>query len=395
MTAQAGPLAGVRVLDLTRLLPGNYCTLLLADLGADVIKVEEPGKGDYIRWSPPEVDGQSAAHRAVNRGKRSITLNLKAPDGPGLLHRLVEHADVLVESFRPGVMDRLGAGYESLAERNPALVYCAVTGYGQDGPYRDLAGHDINYLGYAGVLSLSGPVGSEPTLAGVQIADVGGGGLLGAVGILAALLEQRATGRGRFVDISMMDGAVSWLSMHLGTHLAGLDASVVRGLTGDLACYRVYRAGDGKNLAVGALENQFWKALCQTLDCEELIPDQYGPPERQQEMAARLQEIFDTRSRDEWVKLFRDVPACVGPVNDLNEAMADPQVRHRRMIAEVDGRPVGPGAPIKLVDPSSGPRAPADLRSSPALGEHTEEVLGDLLGMGRDEVDALRTAGAI
>jgi crotonobetainyl-CoA:carnitine CoA-transferase CaiB-like acyl-CoA transferase len=331
----------------------------------------------------------------VNRGKRSITLNLKAPDGPALLHRLAERADVLVESFRPGVMDRLGAGYESLAARNPALVYCAITGYGQDGPYRDLAGHDINYLGYAGVLSMSGPVGSEPTLAGVQIADIGGGAMLGAVGILSALLEQRATGRGRFVDVSMMDGAVSWLSMHLGTHLAGFDASVIRGLTGDLACYRVYRAGDGKHLAVGALENQFWKALCETLDCEELIPEQYGPPERQREMAARLQEIFDTRSRDEWVKLFRDVPACVGPVNDLNEAMADPQVQHRGMVAEVEGRAVGPGAPIKVLEPGAGSRAPTNLRPAPGLGEHTEEVLEDLLGMERGEIDSLRSAGAI
>jgi crotonobetainyl-CoA:carnitine CoA-transferase CaiB-like acyl-CoA transferase len=219
--------------------------------------------------------------------------------------------------------------------------------------------------------------------------------LLGAVAILAALLEQRATGRGRFVDVSMMDGAVSWLSMHLGTHLAGFDASVIRGLTGDLACYRVYRTGDGKYLAVGALENQFWKALCETLDCEELFPDQYGPPERQRDMAHRLQEIFDTRTRDEWVKVFHDVPACVGPVNDLNEAMADPQVRHRKMVAEVEGRPVGPGAPIKLVDPSTGPWAPTNLRSSPGLGEHTEEVLADLLGVGREEFGSLRAAGAI
>ena len=390
-----GPLDGVRVLDLTRLLPGNYCTLLLADLGADVIKVEEPGKGDYIRWSPPEVDGQSAAHRAVNRGKRSITLNLKAPDGPPLLHRLVEHADVLVEGFRPGVMDRLGVGYESLASRNPALVYCAITGYGQDGPYRDLVGHDINYLGYAGVLSLTGPTGSEPVLSGVQIADVGGGGLLGTVGILAALLEARRTGHGRFVDTSMMDGAFSWLSMHLGTHLAGLDASTVRGLTGDLACYRIYRAGDGKYLTVGALENQFWKALCETLDCEDLIPAQYGPPEQQRGMAARLQEIFDTRPRDEWVKLFRDVPACVGPVNDLNEAMDDPQVQHRGMVANIEGRPVGPGAPIKMVERGVGPRAPMAELPSPGLGEHTDEVLGDLLGMASDEIEDLRRTGAI
>jgi crotonobetainyl-CoA:carnitine CoA-transferase CaiB-like acyl-CoA transferase len=390
----AGPLEGVRILDLTRLLPGNYCTLLLADLGADVVKVEEPGKGDYIRWTPPIVDGMSAAHRAVNRGKRSISLNLKAPEGPGLLRRLVEHTDVLVESFRPGVMDRLGVGYETLSARNPAMVYCAITGYGQDGPYRDLVGHDINYLGYGGALSLAGPTGSDPALAGVQIADVGGGGLMGVVGILAALVERQSTGRGRFVDIAMLDGAVSWLSMHLGTHLAGMDSSVMRGLTGDLACYRVYRAGDGKYLTVGALENQFWEALCRTLDCEELIPDQYAPVERQREMAARLQEIFDTRSRDEWVKLFRDVPACVGPVNDLNEAIQDPQVRHRGMVAVVDGQEVGPGAPIKLVEAGS-PVAPANLRSAPELGEHSDEVYRSLVGMDDAELQALRASGAI
>jgi crotonobetainyl-CoA:carnitine CoA-transferase CaiB-like acyl-CoA transferase len=390
----AGPLEGVRILDLTRLLPGNYCTLLLADLGADVIKVEEPGKGDYIRWTPPIVDGMSAAHRAVNRGKRSISLNLKAPEGPGLLQRLVERSDVLVESFRPGVMERLGVGYESLSTQNPALVYCAISGYGQDGPYRDLVGHDINYLGYGGALSLSGPTGSPPTLAGVQIADVGGGGLMGVVGILAALVERRTTGRGRFVDIAMLDGAVSWLSMHLGTHLAGMDSSVMRGLTGDLACYRVYRAGDGKYLTVGALENQFWEALCRTLDCEDLIPDQYAPAERQREMAARLQEIFDTRTRDEWVKLFRDVPACVGPVNDLTEAVEDPQVRHRGMVASVGGQEVGPGAPIKLVEGGL-PAAPMNLRGAPELGEHTDEVFQDLIGLDDAELQALRAAGAI
>ncbi|HJP64813.1 MAG TPA: CaiB/BaiF CoA-transferase family protein [Actinomycetota bacterium] len=391
----AGPLNGVRVLDLTRLLPGNVCTLVLADLGADVIKVEEPGKGDYIRWSPPLVAGQGAAHRAVNRGKRSLSLNLKAPGGPDLLHRLVEHADVLVESFRPGVMARLGAGYESLAARNPALVYCAITGYGQDGPYAQLAGHDINYLGYAGVLSMSGPVGSEPVLSGVQIADIGGGGLLGAVGILAALVERRATGRGRFVDTGMIDGAFAWLSIHLGTHLGGFDTAQIRGLTGDLACYRVYRAGDGKYLTVGALENQFWQALCDRLEVPELIADQYGPPERQREVAARLQEIFDTKPRDEWVERFADVPACVGPVNDLNEAMADPQVVARRMVAEVDGAPVGASSPIKFVEPDAGPVAPANLRSSPELGEHTEDVLGELLGLQPDELEALRADGTI
>ncbi|HEX9312271.1 MAG TPA: CaiB/BaiF CoA-transferase family protein [Actinomycetota bacterium] len=379
-----GPLDGVLVLDLTRLLPGGYCTLLLADLGADVVKVEEPGRGDYIRWSPPLVDGVSAAHRALNRGKRSITLNLKTTEGAELLARLARRADVLLESFRPGVMDRLGVGPERLGESNPSLVYCAITGYGQDGPYRDRAGHDINYMGYGGALSLSGPAGSPPAQPGLQVGDLGGGAMMAAVGILAALSERHRTGRGRFVDVSMLDGVVSWLSIHLGSHLAEPDAP--RALSGDLACYRVYRAGDGRHLTVGALEPQFWRALCQTLGCPELIDDQYGPPGKQAEMGRRLEELFGSRSRDEWLAVFADVPACVGPVNDLSEAVVDPQIRHRGMIAQQAGRPVGPGPAIKL-----GP--PAD-RPAPGLGEHTDPFLAEA-GLTREEVDALRSAGAI
>src|SRR5947208_12415021 len=214
------PLAGTRILDLTRLLPGGYCTLLLADLGADVVKVEEPGRGDYIRWTPPLVEGQSAGHRALNRGKRSITLNLKSADGVALLHRLAERADVLVESFRPGVMDRLGAGFSSLREANPRLVYCAITGYGQEGPYRDRVGHDINYIGQGGVLGITGTAGGPPVVPGVQIGDLGGGGMAAALGILAALVERGGTGRGRFVDTAMLDGVVSWLTIHAGDFAA-------------------------------------------------------------------------------------------------------------------------------------------------------------------------------
>lgn len=389
MTAP-GPLAGLRILDLTRLLPGGYCTLLLSDLGADVVKVEEPGRGDYIRWSPPLVDGVSAAHRALNRGKRSITLNLKAPDAPEVLARLAEGADVLVESFRPGVMERVGAGHETLAERNPRLVYCAITGYGQDGPYRDRVGHDINYMGYGGALWLGGPSGGEPTLPGVQVGDLGGGGLMAAVGILAALQERERTGRGRFVDIAMLDGVVSWLSIHLGNHLAepGMFEGT-RPLSGDLACYRVYRTKDGGHLTVGALEGQFWRALCETLGRPELVEDQFAPPGRQAEMAATVQSVFQTRSRDEWLEVFADVPACVGPVNDVDEATADPQVRHRGMIAEVDGVAVGPASPIKLDGSATVAATPA-----PGLGEHTDDVLA-AAGISSDEVAALRAGGVV
>jgi crotonobetainyl-CoA:carnitine CoA-transferase CaiB-like acyl-CoA transferase len=354
-----------------------------------VIKVEEPGRGDYIRCTPPLVDGESAAHRALNRGKRSITLNLKASEGAALLRALAATADVVVESFRPGVLDRLGCGFADLAKVNPTLVYCAITGYGQDGPYRDRVGHDINYLGYGGVLSITGSPEGDPVVPGVQIGDLGGGGMLGAVGILAALLERRATGRGRFVDASMLDGAVSWLSIHAGAYLA--TGEVPRAgempLTGAYACYRVYRCHDGRHVTVGALEPRFWRTLCQVLDCPELADDQFGPPDRQREMAERLTEIFATRDRDEWLRALADVPACVGPVNDMAEALADPQVRHRAMVAEVEGRPVGPGPAIKVSGFEPGP-----LRPAPGFGEHTPEVLASV-GVDAGRLEELRRLG--
>ena len=388
----AGPLAGVRVLDLTRLLPGGYCTLLLADLGADVIKVEEPGRGDYIRSTPPLVDGIGAAHLALNRGKRSIALDLKSAAGGRTLLRLVRGADALVESFRPGVMDRLGVGYAALAEANPALVHVAITGYGQDGPYRDRAGHDIDYIGYGGVLSMTGsPGGANPVPPGVQVGDLGGG-TLGAVGVLAALTEARATGRGRLVDVSMLDGVVSWLSVHLAAFLAtGVEpAPGVAPLGQGLACYRVYRTGDGRHIAVGALEPKFWSALCDALGLPDLAHEQFGPPEHQARIAASLQAVFDTASRDEWVSRLGHLDACVAPVNALADVVRDPQVLHRDMLANVAGRMVGPGRAIK----ASGLPSAAPAVGAPALGEHTEEILAES-GLSTEEIAALRTAGAI
>ncbi|MGH2661814.1 MAG: CaiB/BaiF CoA transferase family protein [Actinomycetota bacterium] len=384
-----GPLQDVRILDLTRLLPGNYCTLLLADLGADVVKVEEPGLGDYIRWMPPMVDGQGAAHRALNRGKRSITLNLKATEGADLLKRLVREADALVEGFRPGVLDRLGVGYDSLSAENPRLVYAAITGYGQDGPYRDRAGHDINYTGYAGVLHATGEPAGPPVLPSVQVGDLGGG-MAGAIGLTAALLEASRTGRGRLVDVSMFDVVTSWGAVLMSWHLATgqVPPRGAMELGGGLACYRVYRTGDGKWLAVGALEGQFWRALCEALDLEDLVDVQYVPA-RQEEIATRLAARLQERSRDEWVEALAGLETCVGPVNDMAEAVADPQLRHRGMVAEVEGKPVGPGPAITLPDAEAKPLTPA-----PELGQHTDEVLGEL-GLSAEELSKLRTRGVL
>jgi crotonobetainyl-CoA:carnitine CoA-transferase CaiB-like acyl-CoA transferase len=390
LSGERGPLEGISVLDLTRLLPGGYCTLLLSDLGASVIKVEEPGRGDYVRRAPPVVDGESSAHRALNRGKRSVTLNLKEPDGTDLLRRLARGADVLVESFRPGVLDRLGVGYDVLASENPGLVYCAITGYGQDGPYRDRVGHDINYVGYGGVLSITGHPAGSPAIPGVQVGDLSGG-TLAALGVLAGLWERTATGRGRFVDVSMLDAVVSWLSVSAAAYLATGQAPAAGSgpLTGGLACYRAYRAGDGGFLTVGALEAGFWRELCEALGCPELIEDQYGSPAKQAEMAERLQAIFLERDRDEWLRELDGRAVCVGPVNDVAEALDDPQVRHRGMVAEIDGKEVGPGNPIKL----SG-RRPGGYRRAPGLGEHTGEVLATV-GVGEDALSNLRARGVV
>src|SRR3954454_19308716 len=280
----SGALAGVRVLDLTRLLPGGFCTGLLADFGADVLKVEDTGLGDYVRWAPPRYEGAepsaaSALFLSLNRNKRSIRVNLKTDAGREVLLRLVREADVLVEGFRPGVMDRLGVGYERLREENPGLVYCAITGYGQDGPYRDRSGHDMNYLGLVGVLGLTGDRGGPPVQSAGQIADLGGGALMAAVGILAALRGRDRSGEGQLVDVSMADGSLSWLAMVAAKYLA--DGVVPeRGglpLAGSLVCYRPYACADGY-VTLGALEPKIWQAWCRGVGREDLIERQFEAP---------------------------------------------------------------------------------------------------------------------
>ncbi|HVF21222.1 MAG TPA: CaiB/BaiF CoA-transferase family protein [Mycobacteriales bacterium] len=395
MTEAAGPLAGVRVLDLSRLLPGGYCTMVLADLGADVVKVEEPGKGDYLRWMPPYAStGEGGMHLALNRGKRSITLDLKNEVGRSLLAELAETADVLVESFRPGVMDRLGVGYDALRARNPRLVYAAISGYGATGPYVQRAGHDINYLAYAGALSFSGHPETGPWQPGLQIGDLGGGGLMALVAILVALRVRDETGEGQLCDVSMTDGILSWLTLHAGAFGASGEVPEPgrEKLNGGLACYGVYRCGDGRHIAVGALEPQFFVALTSALGVPELAAGQYDPA-RQAELRQRLEECFATAPRDEWAALLEDVDACVTPVLDLAEAYDDPQAQARGMVVPqrlADGsefRQIGvvprlSATPGRVGDPPS------------AIGADTDEVLASL-GRTPKQIAALRAAGIL
>ena len=391
------PLSGLKVLDLTRLLPGGFCTLLFADLGADVLKVEDTGMGDYVRWAPPYYEGaeesaRSALYLSLNRGKRSIRLNLKEERGRDVLLRLVREYDVLVEGNRPGVMDRLGVGYERLAQENPALVYCAITGYGQDGPYRNRSGHDMNYLGLVGLLGLTGEKDGAPVQAAGQIADLGGGGLMAAFGILAALRERDQSGKGQFVDISMADGALSWLAMVAGRYFAE-GVAPKRGeleLAGRLICYRPYACADGW-VSLGALEPKFWQAWCRGVGREDLIEKQFEAPGS--EAHAEVERIFLERTRDQWQQFASEVDCCLEPVLELDEALDSELVRARQMVVELD-QPGTEGVkqlgmPVKFSRTPGGPQGPG-----PVLGADTEDVLRQA-GYGDDEIAALVDAGAV
>src|SRR5947209_12622116 len=298
------PLEGLRVLDLTRLLPGGFCSMLLADFGAEVIKVEDTGLGDYVRWAPPFYEGAersagSALFLSLNRGKRSIRVDLKSDAGKEVLLRLARDADGLLESFRPGVLDRLGVGYERLRAENPRLVYCAITGYGQDGPGRDRSGHDLNYLGLNAILGLTGEADGEPVPSAVQIADLGGGALMAVVGILMALRERERSGQGQLVDCSMFDGSLSFLVMLAAEMLAG-GPPPRRGelrLGGGIVCYRPYRCADGY-VTLGALEPKFWSAFCRGVGREDLVDHAFDPPGSEAHRA--VGEIFAGRTREQW-----------------------------------------------------------------------------------------------
>jgi alpha-methylacyl-CoA racemase len=407
------PLEGVRVLDLSRLLPGGFCSLLLADFGADVLKVEDTGMGDYIRWSPPFYDGAHASARSalflsLNRNKRSIRLDLKSEGGREALLRLVREYDVVLESFRPGVLDRLGVGYERMREENPGIVYCAISGYGQDGPKRDASGHDTNYLGLIGLLGLTGERGGAPVQAAGQIADLGGGALMAAFGIMAALRERdgasarpgrpgsetAGSGEGQLVDVSMSDGALSWLAMVAGAYFA--DGNVPRRgelpLAGSLVCYRPYECSDGW-VSLGALEPKFWQAWCRGVGREDLVAMQFERPGS--EAHAQVKEIFRGRSREEWEVFASRHDCCLEPLLELDEALESALVREREMVVEIEQpgaeRPVRQlGIPIKLArTPGEHGRLPG-----PALGEHTEEVLL-AAGYSAEEVGELVRSGAV
>jgi crotonobetainyl-CoA:carnitine CoA-transferase CaiB-like acyl-CoA transferase len=371
-------LAGLRVLDLTRLLPGPFCTMLLADLGADVIKIEEPGGGDPARHYAPLQGDTGSLFLLVNRNKRSVTLDLKTDEGRQLLLRLVERADVLVESFRPGVMDRLGLGYDVLSARNPRLIYATLSGFGQSGPYRDRPGHDLNYLALAGVLGYNVDRQGQPVPPGVQVADLGGG-TFGAVAILAAVLARQQTGRGQAVDVSLFGSAIAWLPT-LVASLFSQGQSAAPGeppLAGGLAQYDVYATADGRSVTLGALEPKFLLNFLACVGRLELARLAAGGVAERDLLRAELRAIFAARTLAEWTAALAEVDTCFAPVNTLEETLCDPQVAALELFTAVAHPRLG--ALPQIAPPFRFSETPAAVRRPPPeLGEHNAEILGEL-----------------
>jgi crotonobetainyl-CoA:carnitine CoA-transferase CaiB-like acyl-CoA transferase len=379
-----GLLDGVRVLDLTRLYPGPYCTMMMADMGADVIKVESPGEGDYMRkMGPSDGSGDSLYFQLLNRNKKSITLNLKAGKGVELFLRLAETADVVIEGFRPGVTAGLGIGYEDVCRVNPDVIYCSITGYGQDGPLRDRAGHDLNYIALAGILGVTGNRGQAPAIPGVQIGDVGGGAQMALSAVLAALYAREKGQGGRYIDVAMLDGLISWLPLPMAEVFAG--GSMGRGsgiLNGGLACYSVYETADGGYMSLGALEKKFWLDFCEAAGRPEWVKKHYHPD--QDSLRREVAATFKEKTRNEWEAIFQTVDACCEPVLSLEEVADHPQVKARGMVGEKKL-----AFPVKF---STGEKM--HHMASPGLGEHTSEVLMGA-GIAENELKSLQNEGIL
>jgi crotonobetainyl-CoA:carnitine CoA-transferase CaiB-like acyl-CoA transferase len=390
-------LEGIKILDLSKLASGPYCTMLLGDMGAEIIKIEAGGgrAGEsFLPGIAEDEENQNIANAAA-RNKRSIVLNLKTEEAREIFYRLAKEADVIVEEFRPGVVKRLGIDYETIRKTNPRIIYCSITGFGQDGPYSNLASHDINYLSIGGAQGILGNPGGAPVPQTNIIADFAAGGMQATIGILTALMARNRTGKGQHVDISITDGIVSLMHAEVALHFA--MGRIPR--PGDTLFftgapwYAIYETKDGKYLSVGSLEPWFWENLCKSLGVEDMIPDQWAGEPKWKEMKSRFQEVFLTKTRDEWVELLMQENTCVAPVYSVDEIFTDPQLRSRNMFEEFDhptkGKVKQVGISIKLSETPGAIR-----RLGPRKGEHTQEILQEI-GYSKDKVADLRKKGVI
>jgi len=390
------PLGGYRILDCSRLLPYQYCTLLLADLGAEVLKIEEPGRGDYGRWADLQTPGKERLSFVMaNRNKKSMVLNLKKEAGKRILKKLAGAYDVLFETFRPGVMDRLGLGYSVIREVNPRIIYCSATGYGQTGPYRLKAGHDINYISVAGILGMTGQHTGRPVIPGVPFADMAGGGVFPALTMIAALLGREKTGKGVHIDVAMTDVMTSFNLTNIAGVLQDRIEETPRPYTthGTSLCYNTFRTKDGKFVSIGNLERKFWENFCRAIRREDLIEKHFALYEEGGEPTETLKEIFSGKTQAEWVELFKDVDHCFAPILTPSEVLEDEHLIEREMITRMQepsrGEIVHLGFPTLFSDNLDYKRSPA-----PELGEHTVEILSGL-GYSQEEMERLKDDGVI
>jgi crotonobetainyl-CoA:carnitine CoA-transferase CaiB-like acyl-CoA transferase len=376
-------LYGIKVLDLTRLLPGAVCTLMLADMGADVVKIEDPNLGDYARWMPPMHEGLGVFFRSSNRNKRSMIIDLKNEAGQKLFYQLIEDADIVIEGFRPGVTERLNVGYHTLKVINPRIVYCSLSGWGQSGPYRDLSAHDANYLALNGVLGSM----ANPQLLGGQLADIGGS-YVGVMGILAALFKRERTGEGDFVDVSLSESAMPFMFVQFVESLAAGLKGGNGTLTGLAAFYNVYKSSDGKALTLGAIEPKFWQNFCNIVGHPEWIAKHQDLGE-QETLKQVLGELFKTKTAQEWHDLLADTDCCFAVVIPPEASIHDPQIQARSMAGiDKDGIP-WMRSPVRLVNDDT-----FSLGDVPQHGEHTDEILEEI-GLSAEEIARLHDSGAL
>lgn len=391
--SMSGPLYGLKILDFTTLLPGPYATMALADMGADVLRVVSRSRPDVVAYIPPFIPGMSmsAAFTHLGRGKRSMNLNLKDSRAVRIIHQLIATYDILIEQFRPGVMAKFGLDYGSLKKLNPSLIYCSLTGYGQTGPFRDRAGHDINYLARSGVMSYSGKKEVGPNLTGIQIADIASGSNNAVIGILAAIVCRSKTGKGQHVDISMTDGMVALNAMYGANFLVdGQNPLREKTLLNGGSLYDFYETKDGEYLSVGSIEPQFFTAFCEIIQCPDLIPGGIEPPDIAI-AKKRVREIIKTKTRDEWTEEFRKVDACVEPVLSLSEALNNSHVAERGLVVEV-GLPDG-GKVRQLASPIKFSETPPHYKNAGmSPGIHTKEVLLEI-GYSDEEVEEFENSG--